>query len=155
MAGSDARFNAAQFRESIKFAMRMGLPTETSERPTFRWIPERTYSTPDSAGFPLDWNDTPTSSVAPTDFRCDCVVEFASATAINVTTGTGLGQFDVTRGVLTILDEDWADVLEHGDRIPDQVVIDGNTYVVKFVGPPLGLFEVTIYQVNIEALDES
>lgn len=155
MAGSDSRFNAASFRENIKFAMRMGLPDDEDQRITFHWVPSRTFSQADSAGQPLEWDDTPATEDAPDDFQCDCAIEFASASAINTTAGTGVGEFDVTRGVVTILDSDWEDVLANGGRVPDEVTMDGNRYVIKFVSPPFGLFEVTIYQINIEALDES
>jgi len=155
MAGTDSRFDAAGFREAIKFAMRMGAPTALSEQVKFRWVPVRTYTTDDAAGFPLSWTDSPLTNVAPADLAADVAIEFATASSLSVSSGTSIGHFDTTRGVVTILDVDWTVVLAHGGRTPDQVTIDGNVYVVRFVGPPLGLFDVTIYQLNIEALDES
>jgi hypothetical protein len=141
-------FNAAQFRDAIKFAMNMGLPNTVSERATFRWTPDYTYSTSDPGGTPYDLESTPTATDAPEDVQIDCAVEFVSKA--NASGGTALGPFDVTRAVITILDTDYSSVAG-----ADQVLLGENTYKVDFVAPPMGLFEVTIYQVYCTAVDES
>lgn len=148
MAGSNSSFNAALFRNSIKAAMVMGLPNTVSERATFRWTPEYTYSTSDPGGTPYDLEAIPTATEAPEDVQVDCAVEFVSRA--NASGGTALGPFDVARAVITVLDTDYASIVG-----ADQVLLGGDEYKVDFVAPPMGLFEVTIYQIYCSAVDES
>lgn len=152
MAGTtDSRaagFNPAAFRDAIRFAMHMGLPNATEERATFRWTTVRTYDTADPAGNPYDYTATPATSVAHDDVLIPVAVEFSARPAGS--RDTAVGQFDSSRAVITVLDEDYA--LVEG---ADLVLLGGNTYEVEFVGPPLGLFDVTIYQLYCDARDES
>lgn len=143
-----SNFPSAQFRDAIKFAMNMGLPNTVSERATFRWKVESTYSEADPGGTPYDLTAAPTSTDAPADVRIDCAVEFVSTT--NASGGTAVGDFDVARVVLTVLDTDF--VLIDG---ADQVLLGQNIYDINFVAPPMGLFDVTIYQIYATAVDES
>lgn len=148
MAGSDPRFNPDRFRDAIKFAMQMGKPEAAQERVIFRWTPQHSYSVADPAGRPYDWTSTATASVTHDDVEIDCAVEFSARPA--GTRDTPLGQFDTSRAVLTLLDVD-RELVEGADL----VVIDGNIYEIGFWGPPMGLFEVTVYQAFCEARDES
>jgi hypothetical protein len=143
-----AGFNAAQFRDAIKFAMNMGLPNTVSERATFRWIPDYTYSEADPGGTPYDLDAVPTATDAPEDVQVDCAVEFVSRASASG--GTAVGDFDVARAIITVLDTDYASI-----EGCNQVVLGGDTYDVDFVAPPMGLFEVTIYQIYCTAVDES
>jgi len=86
------------------------------------------------------------------DIQVLCAVEWAPADP----TDTAMGQFDTSRAVLTLLDEEWQEVLDNGGgEPPDEVLLGGNTYNVKLLPPPLGLFDVTIQQISCEARDES
>ena len=146
MAGSNAAFNAAAFRRAIRDTMVMGLPNTTAEKPTFKWTMVRDYLVDDPADKPYDWTATPTVTETHVDVQVPCAVEFAAK-------GSGsnaIGEFDTSRVILTLLDEDYDEV-----RGADQVIIGGNTYGVDFVGPPMGLFEVTVYQVYCSAVDET
>lgn len=150
---SDARasgFDAATFRDSIQFAMNMGLPETASERCTFRWTPEKDYRIEDPGGNPYDFTatNTPTNTVAPADVQVDAAVEFVSRSTLSQ--GTALGELNTPRATITLLDVDYA--LVEG---ADQVLLGGNTYDVDYVAPPVGLFEVTIYQIHCSAVDES
>lgn len=148
MAGSHPAFNAANFRNTIRSTMEMGLPTATADRPTFQWKTERDYAIDDPAQNPYDWTATPTSTVTHADVQVACAVEFSARPAGSV--DTPLGQFDTSRVVLTLLDEDY-ELIEGANR----VVIGGNPYEVDFIAPPTALFEVTIYTIYATAVDES
>lgn len=152
MAGSNDDFDASAFREAIQFAMNMGLPSDTSERATFRWRTERSFDKADSGGDPFSWDSSPTSETSRSDVQLACAVEYVSR--ISASEDTNIGPFDPSRVVITLLDEQYDTLTQYGD-FPDVVLLGGNEYEIKFVGPPVGLFEVTVYQVHAQARDES
>lgn len=148
MAGKHPSFNAKEFREAITFAMNMGLPEDKKERITFRWTPNRVYENTDAGGNPWSWSSQPTSEEIKEDVQVPAAVEFSARPAGSV--DTPIGQFDTSRVIVTLLDVDF-------DKIQgaDLFILDNNEYDVQFVGPPLGLFNVTVYQIFAEARDES
>lgn len=148
MAGSNPAFDPAVFRQAIRDTMIMGLPNATAEKPTFRWNPDKTFTTADPAGQPYDLTASPVDTDAPPDVQIPCAVEFSARPAGSL--DTVIGEFDTSRVIITILDEDYA-LIEGAD----QVLLGENTYNIQFVGPPLGLFEVTVYQLYAIARDES
>lgn len=150
MAGSDPRFDADAFRTNIRFAMTMGLPNTVAERATFRWTVVRTFAKDDAAGNPYNWESTATTTVANPDVQVECAVEFGNGGTDN----TNVGTFDAGLVTITVLDEEFA-LLTVGNVMADKVLLGGNTYDIDFVGPPLGLFDVTVYQIYCKAPDES
>lgn len=148
MAGSNSAFDATAFRTAIRSAMTMGLPGTTSERATFRWTPDKTFATADGAGKPYSWGATPTTTTTHADVQVPVAVEFSARPAGSLS--TVMGEFDTSRAVITVLDEDYADIVG-----ADLVLLGGNTYEIEFVGPPMGLFDVTVYQLFCLARDES
>jgi hypothetical protein len=143
MAGSNPAFDATAFRTAIKSAMAMGAPTSVQERATFRWVTAKTFNIDDPAGRPYDWGQAPATSTTTADVQIDCAVEFTSTSS----TTNAVGQFEKARATITVLDEDYVKIIG-----ADQVILGGDTYVIDFVEPPIGLFEVTIYQVHCSAL---
>lgn len=142
-----AGFDAAAFRSAIQSTMEMGLPQDTSERVTFRWNVERSFSQADPSGKPYSWTATPMTETAPTDVQIPAAVEFTARPAGTV--DTPIGQFDATRVIITVLDTHYPAVQD-----ADLVVIDGDDYQIDFWGPPIGLFDVTLYQCYTTAIDE-
>lgn len=128
--------------------MEMGLPNATSERATFRWNAASTYEAEDVAHNPFDWTDDPVTETTHPDVQIPVAVEFSARPAGTI--DTTVGQFDNARAVITLLDTDYESV-----RGADEVLLGGNSYTVDFWGPPMGLFEVTIYQVYVTATDEA
>lgn len=151
MAGTDSRFNATKFRDAIHFAMQMGLPGNTQERITFHWLEERTYAKEDAGNNPYDWTDTPVTDVAHPDVQLDAAVEFKFIRS--GVTDNPVGQFESPNLVVTLLDQEYARIYVGGKRA-DQIIIDDDIYEINFVGPPLALFDCSIYQVYASALDE-
>jgi hypothetical protein len=143
-----AGFNAAEFRDAIKFAMHMGLPEDTNERATFQWTPQKTYSKTDAAGRPLSWTAAPLTTNEHEDVQIDVAVEFQRYTSGEGI--TSIGEFHATSAVLTVLDDDYAEV-----EGADKVLLGGNTYTIEYVAPPDGMFGVTVYQIYLRAEDES
>ena len=152
MAGSTdpraAGFNAAAFRDAIRFAMKMGLPESTLERITFRWRVKNDYAIEDPEGLPYRFTNAPISTITHADVLIPAAVEFV--TRGGFPKGESFGQFDNPKAVITILDEDYALV-----DSADIILLGGNTYQIDFVAPPIGLFEVTVWQLYCTAVDES
>lgn len=151
MAGTDSRFDAGAFRDAIRFAMTMGLPQATQERATFQWDTERIFPSPDAGGNPYDWTATPTSTTTYPDVQIPVAVETPGSANRDDTT---IGAFDVSKVVITILDDDFTDIVV-GGVLANRVLLGETPYEIEYVGPPLGLFEVTVYQLYAKAVDES
>jgi hypothetical protein len=152
MAGSDSRFDAATFRTNIRFAMDMGLPVDPSERPTFHWKTIRTYTHEDSASNPFSWESTPATETTFPDVQVSCAVTFGKGSEAEV--NTNVGEINATSAVLTVLDEDYALLTVDGVRA-NQVSLGGDLYEIEYVAPPTGLFDVTVYEIYCQAVDES
>jgi hypothetical protein len=148
MAGTNAAFDSQAFKDGIHLAMNMALPGTVADRATFRWRVQKTFSKQDTANRPYDWTATELTTDARADVQVPCAVEFSSRTTM--AGQTAMGHFDSSKAVITLLDEDYA--LVEG---ADEVLLGQNTYVVDFVAPPIGLFNVTIYQMYCSARDES
>lgn len=149
MAGTNANFDATAFRDAIHQAMIMGSPNVTGNKATFRWSAVRTYSKADAGGKPYDFGATPVTETLHADVVLDKVaVEFSARPAGS--RDSAIGEFDTSRAVLTLLDDEQALVAG-----ANEVLLGGNTYEVQFVGPPVALFEVDVYSWFLEARDES
>lgn len=148
MAGSDPGFDSDAFRTAVRFAMTMGSPTLTADKATFRFRKTRTFPTGtrlDQEGNPLDPTVAATT-VEPTPVVMDNVaVEFQTADPQELP----VGNFRPTKAVLTLLDEEWATV---SDAI--EVELGGDTYMIGYVHPPLGMFDVTVIQLSCFGINE-
>lgn len=140
-------FNATEFRSAIRFAMQMGLPSDTSERITFRWRDETTHDDSDSGGKPWNFSSTPVTTVTTDDVQVTCGVSFMADSTVE---GTPVGPFQHPRIVVSLLEDEYDDV-----ATADEIVMDGATYDIKYWEPPQALFDVTVYKVHAEAVDEA
>jgi hypothetical protein len=157
MAGTDSRFNATKFRNGIRFAMAMGFPEDTEKQITWQWTPRRTFKKHDSGGEPFEWTSSQVNTeVDVTDMVVDCAVKFATSSSSTRVGGTALGIMDIASATVTLLDEEHDALMAHGNGVfPDKALMDGATYMVQITAPPYGLFEVTVYDVYLQAVDES
>lgn len=158
MAGTDRRFDATKFRSAIKFAMEMGFPDEVSKQITWHWNPVRQYNKKlDASGMPFDLSQGNVNSEADiTPMIVDCAVKFQPTGTTTRVGGTALGIMDVANATATLLDVDYNALRQHGEgKFPDKAVMDTDVYLVQLIGPPYGLFEVTIYDVYLQAIDET
>lgn len=148
MAGTNPAFNAAEFRTNIIATMNMGLPVDPAERATFRWRTETTFDVADPAGNPYDFTSAPVDTDSHVDVQVPCAVEFVSRTI--AADGTSLGEFKSPRAVITVLDTHYPDI-----EGANEVLLGGDAYTINFVAPPLGLFDVTVYQLHCTAVGET
>jgi hypothetical protein len=152
MADADPRFNATKFRDAIHFAMKMGLPNASTEQIAFRWLERRTYDKQDTGGNPYDWTDTPVTDTVVADVYLQAAVEFQFVRS--GVENNPVGQFESPNLVVTLLDTEYPYLFSNGKRA-DQIVIDEAVYQINFIAPPIGLFDVTVYQVYASGLDEA
>lgn len=143
-----AGFDAAAFRLAIRSTMTMAAPNATADRATFRWSPIKTFSPQDPAHNPYSFTEAPVTNVTHIDVKVPVAVEFSAPRL--AAHETPLGEFDTARAIITILDDDYALVAG-----ADLVLLGQNTYEIEFVAPPIGLFDVTVYQIYAVARDES
>lgn len=151
MAGSnpdDPAF-AADFRTNIAAVMTMGLPEDVALRPTFLFPLVKTFVPAARDGAPWDWTQSPTD-VQPDPPRASVQVPCAVEPQAGAAVVTSVGQFDATRAILTFLDEHWSSVFGFYE-----VLLGGDRYAYVRQLPPIGLFDVTVHQVLVAAVDET
>lgn len=150
MAGTDARFNAGQFRDAIRFAMQMGAPNKTQDKATFLFKKTRTWppgTRLDQEGRPFDPTVTPVLTGKDPVVLDNVAVEFAPARPEEVE----VGNFRPTKVELTLLDEDW-------ELVKDAIEVSlegGDRYAISYEKPVNGLFEVDVHTFVAFARDES
>lgn len=148
MAGTNSKFPTQKFKDAIYFAMAMGKPDDPLKQVIFKWLPEKTYVRTDPAGRPYSFDATPTTTITHDDITVPLAVEFSARPAGS--RDTPIGQFDTSRAILTMFEEDYELV-----KTADYCVIDGNTYDINFDAPQINLFDAGIVSVHCEARDES
>jgi hypothetical protein len=155
MAGTtDARadaFDAAEFRDAIQFAMRMGSPNAVEDKVTFRWSEQKTYAVQDPDHKPYDWTEPPATDVTHPPVVLDEVAVVLTEPRIGGVAGTPVGQFDQVRAKITILDADF-ERIDGKTNPPDIVVIDGDEYEIRFISST-ALFDVDIFEIHATAMD--
>lgn len=146
-----SNFDAAAIRQKLTDVMNMGLPEDVGERATFRWKTEYQNTITAPSGKAYDFTATPVATDAPADVQIPVAVEFLpSPPTSRFAVGTPMGEFDNARAVITILDTYYPQV-----ATADQVLLGDNIYNVEFWAPPIGLFDLTVYQVYLSAQDET
>lgn len=143
-----AGFSASDFRTNIRNTMLMGLPEDRALWPTFLWSVKRTYASQDPAGKPYNFSARPVTEVTHDPVRVPVAVEFASNTTLSENLPAGI--VETTKVIVTILDEDYAEV-----KSADTIQMDQSDYRISFVAPVVGLFDVTVYQLYCQTGDES
>lgn len=141
-----AAFDRTKVREALLFAMRMGMPNAVNERVTFKWNNAKTFSSEDPAGRPYSWAATPDTEVTTGDVQIECAVEFQSRPAGS--RDTPFGQFDTSRGIITMMGEEY-DLI----KTADYCTINQSDYDISFPGPVIGLFDLDVVQLYLEARD--
>ena len=148
MAGTNPDFNAAEFRDGIRFAMEMGADPDTSldHQATFYFPAQLVYTGPaDDEGVPFDPN-TSVTRVEPQPVQVPCAIEFRNDKGESL----AWGAVNATHISITLLDEDHAQV--EGCH---HVVVGGDTYYYRSTAPPSGLFDVGLYVLHFAAAQET
>jgi hypothetical protein len=156
MAGTIVGFDAANFRTQIRNTMIKGLPADQTQWPTFYAPATETWPTTYPDGSPINFDDDgkpydPDVRPLPMDdsvgIQVPCAVEFKATTTDDTTL---VGNFRDTAAVLTILDTDYALVAD-----AEIVLLGGMRYYINYLAPPIGLAEVTVYQLYLSPQGES
>lgn len=142
-------FDPDAFREGIHFAMRMGAPPEADNQATFlfpsRLVFEDASERTDAAGVPFD-PELPVRRENRDPVRVPCAVEYFDERG----QATNLGDLHATRVLITLLDEDYAQVEDC-----NAVVLGGDKYLRRRTQPPSGLFDVGLFQIWFHAEHET
>lgn len=152
MAGTHPAFNATEFVAGIKLAMGMGQPQNPAEVLRWHWRPDKEQGPgTDLSGNPYDWTapltpGTPGNPGDPDDEGV--VVDYALEYGTVGSAEAPMGQIDTTKATVTLLDVDYEKV-----KTADHCTVDGSWYDIDFSLPPQGLFNVTVYTVQLSARD--
>lgn len=146
MAGTNAGFNAAGFRDAIHFAMKMGAPPDQGERATFHFPAQLVYNgSMDGGHVPFDPTATVVSTEPPT-IQVDCAIEYFDAE----NQPTNFGMLAPSRIAVTVLDVDYDQV-----KGCSYVVVHGDRYDYRRTEPPSGLFDVGVYTMHFTSQSET
>jgi hypothetical protein len=153
MAGVDpsGNFVGDDFRTRILAVMTMGLPNTPADRPTFRWRVKPSFAVADPAGRPYFWGATPIGDVTIPDLQVVCVVELSGSPTSS--TGTDAGEFTELTAKITMLDTQYQQLLAHGGRPPDIILLGEATYDVDYVPANLALFDVDVWIIMATSRD--
>lgn len=153
------QFDEPAFRKGILGAMLMGMPEDVDQQLTWIWDRDLTYTPDDPAGHPYDWTDIPVTDtpgnpdatvLAQPGQPQTLIVPYALEFGVGPASATTLGEIDISRATVTVLDVDH-------DRIQtaDYARVGDTRYRIKFDEAPTGLFGVTVWVILLEALDET
>lgn len=148
MAGpAPAGFNAARVREGIRRAMRMGSPNQTADKATFVFSRDVDVDGPvDPVGVPYDVAEPAVADTTPDDIVKDVVaVELGGPGGRE----TSFGRLEENEAVLTIFDEDYADV-----ATAVAVRLGGDLYHIDSK-EVVAMFDIDVYQLRLTAQDET
>lgn len=145
MAGAFPGGASDAFRDGIRFAMEMGAAPEETRQATFFFPSQLIFvdaadedARVDQAGVPFD-PSVPVRRETPDPVRVPCAIEYYDANGVQV---GELGIVAPTSVKVLLLDQEHAKV-EGCER----VVIDGDEYWYRKTQPPMGLFDVGIFEV--------
>lgn len=146
MAGSNADFNAAEFRAGIQFAYEMAAAPISEEGVVFHFPSQLVFNVDsvDEAGVPFD-PDATVVQTTPTPVRVACGVEYVNAAGQSVR----IGEIAPSHVAITLLDEDYAKVAGCA-----YVVVGGDRYDYEHTDPPSGLFDVGLYTLRFRSRGE-
>ena len=145
--GSD--FSQSEFEAAITSVMQMAAPEDVAMQATFRWKSSKTFDRPDRSGRPLSLDDAPSATSSTPDMVVDCLVTFRSGVS-DSSEFTNMTEFIRPRATIQLLDGEYQKIKD-----ADEVLLGGNLYEIKFTQPPEGLFGVTNWYMQCQAVDES
>jgi hypothetical protein len=144
--GSD--FDGDAFRAAIVSTMQMGM-ANGDQVATFYWEEEYEYEYASDDRTPYDLSATPTEVIqAPKTATIPVAVEFVSRATGGL--GGAVGHIENPRVVLTVVDTYISDIAG-----ATGVIFDDAKYMINYMAPTLGLFDVNIYEIHCTAFDEA
>lgn len=146
-----AGFSAAEFRDGIQFAMKMGAANRAENKVVFLWDEDKTYPIQDPDAKPYHWDDTPATDVTHEPVTIDEVGVKLTEPRLGSVAGTPVGQFDEVRAILTLLDVDF-ERIDGSTNPPNHVRVGGDDYLIRFISSS-ALFDVDIFKLHCVAMD--
>jgi hypothetical protein len=145
MAGSSADFDGDEFRTNIRMVMELGAAPKSSEQVIFCFPKQLIYNRPtDDENTPFDPTATVTQSPR-REVRVPCAVEWIDHEGETVPFGT----VTATKLNITLLDEEYDQV-----KGCSYVIAGGDKYLYRRTAPPVGLYDVGVYQMVFVAENE-
>lgn len=142
MAGTNPDFDAAAFRDGIRFVYDMAAPPLEDEQLKFYFPSQLVYNKPvDDEDVPFDPSAT-VQRVQPAPVTVPCGVEYFDRAGEPVVFGT----ITASRIAVTLLDEDYKQV-----KGTTYVVLGGEKYNYQHTEAPSGLFDVGLYTLHFVA----
>jgi hypothetical protein len=151
MAGPFPGGGANRFRNGIRFAMAMAAAPDTAQRAIFRF-PARLVYVNDGEDAPVDAHgvpynpDVPVRREEPDPVIVDCAIEYFDDRGQEL---SGFGPVSASRIRVLLLDEEYEQV-----KAADRIVAGGDTYHYRRTQPPMGLFDVGIFELWFHAEQE-
>jgi hypothetical protein len=146
VASTSGDFDAASFRDAIRFVYTMAAAPVSEDQVYFHFESVLVYNVPvDQDGRPFD-PDATVVRTTPTAVQVPCAVEYVDAE----NQPTSFGLLSPSKVKITLLDQDYALVK---DAI--YVVIAGDRYNYRRTFPPSGLFDVGLFDMLFVAENET
>lgn len=142
-------FPQADFEAAIRGVMDMAAPNDPLQKATFRWKENREFVHADRAGRPLTLTSAPVSVESHPDVQVRCIISFQSSIGNNELF-TPVAEFDRPRVVIQMFDDEYQLI-----KGSNEVLLGLNTYSIKYIEPPQGLFESGFWIIHAQAEDES
>jgi len=141
-------FDATDVRNGLRLAMRVGMPPLDAEQPVFFMprVEQAQTEAVDANDVPFDPDYTPVRQPPDKKTGITCAIEYFDGQGTKL---EGLGIVAATKVVLTLLDEEWAEV--EGFEF---VVISGLRFFYRRVETTKGLVSVGLYKVHCAAEDQ-
>jgi hypothetical protein len=144
-------FDEAGFRTAIRETMRMGMPQDVAEQLVWKWSRTKTFTPQDRIKKPYDWTQNPVTDTPgnPDEPDGELIVDYALEFTPRRELQTDVGQFNLAQVIVTLMDADYEQI-----KTADYAMIGDVHYLIDYVGPPMGLFAATVFQVYLRPRDD-
>jgi hypothetical protein len=145
---SIANIPTGTVRDNLRATMVMGLPEIDTERPTFFFEDDKTYTREDLEGSPWDWTATPVVSVVKGSVQVLCAYQYFSPLGRQGAFYTEVGEFNPTTLVISMFEEEFNSVFGF-----DYVTVgpDDTRWHFRTWKPAVSLNDLTLYEVHTAA----
>lgn len=155
MAGTNAAFDAAAFRDGITLAMQMGAPPDPAIAAVFVFPDGAVVFTKnnvvvtnpklDRDGYPFD-PDIKRTPAPGARVTVNCAIEMVKADQEEIP----VGSFRPVKAIVTLLDVDYAQV-----KGCKEMIFNNDRYIYGYEPGALGLFEVGVHTMIFYAVQET
>lgn len=145
-----ASFDESGFVDAIKSTMQMGIPQDPTERLVFHWAAPSTVTPASPAGNPYEWGQTTSGEPEPGVPARSLQVDYALEMGQDASSNTMAGTFENPKATVTLLDAEYQQVAD-----ADYCTIGSSIYRILYHQPVIGLFDVSVHQLILQAQDEA